>query len=165
MLNFAAGFYDWLNLGATGLAIFYIKNDRMIPLNTTATSNAVLIAEQGLTQVHHQPFLYFNAYLEAEQLIPRLTCLVAMSYEKQFSTCYESSNQTKFPNALINKYPTHHPWELVNVIFSGEIDLASENCKMMPRVKCMYVLPVWGVSVFKTSELMGQFAIECAYQF
>ena len=164
MLSTAFGFYDWLNLGATGLAIFYLKNDRIIPLSTTATNN-VLISEQGFTQVHHRPFLYLNAYLEAEQLIPRFTCLFGVSYEKQGVTCYNASDQTKFPNDLINKYPTHHSWERVNFIFSGELDLANETSKIMPRIKCMYVLPIWGVSVCKTSELMGQFAIECAYSF
>jgi hypothetical protein len=165
MLNCAFGFYDWLNLGATGLVTLFIKNDQIIPLNTTATKNSVLISQQGLTEVHHQPFIYFNAYIEAEQLVPRLTFLFAASYEQQFSTCYKSCNQTKFSNAIINKYPTHHAWQMLNLTFSGELDLASDSNKIMPRIKCMYVFPVWGVAVFKTSELMGQLAIECAYQF
>lgn len=165
MLNCAFGFYDWLNLGTTGLVTLFIKNDQIVPLNTTTTNNAVLISEQGLTEVHHQPFIYFNAYIEAEQLIPRLTLLFAASYEQQFPTTYHSSNQTKFPNNLINKYPTHHEWQLLNLTFSGELDMATETNKIMPRIKCMYVFPVWGISVFKTSELMGQLAIECAYQF
>jgi hypothetical protein len=165
MLTCAFGLYDWLNLGTTGLVTFYIKNDQIVPLNTTATNNTVLIAEQGLAEVAHKPFIYFNAYIEAEQLIPRVTCMFAISYEKQFCTTYKSSNPTKFPNALINQYPTHRPWQLLNLTFSGEIDLAKDSSKIMPRIKCMYVLPVWGRSVFKTSELMGQFALECAYSF
>lgn len=165
MLNCALGFYDWLNLGATGLITFFIKNDQIIPLNTTKTTNAVLISEYALTEVAHHPFVYFNAYLEAEQLIPRLTCLVAMSYAKQFSTHYSSTNQTMFSDNLINKYPTHHAWQRLNLTFSGELDLTINNSKIMPRIKCMYVLPVWGTSVFKTSELMGQLALECTYNF
>ena len=165
MVNCAFGLYDWLNLGATGLLTVFIKNDQIIPLNTTRTNNAVLICEQGLTEVAHHPFLYFNTYFEAEQLIPRLTCLFALTYAKQFATSYKTTDQTKFPNILVNQYPTHHAWELLNLVFSGELDLSQDNYRIMPRIKCMYVLPVWGASVFKTSELMGQFAIECTYSF
>ncbi len=165
MINCAAGMYDWLNFGASGLVIAYLKNDQIIPLNTTATTNQVLLDQKGLVQVQHHPFIYLNAYIEAEQLIPRLTLLCGMSYAKQFATCYNSSNPTKFPNSIINAYPTHKSWEILNVTLSGEVDLASQDCKLMPRIKCMYIFPVWGISVFKTSELMGQFAFECTYDF
>ncbi len=165
MLNAAVGLYDWLNFGATGLVIAYLKNDQIIPLNTTATTNDVLIDHKGLVQVQHHPFIYFNAYIEAEQIIPRLTLLCGMSYAKQFSTCYQSSNSSKFSNSIINQYPTHKPWEILNITFSGEVDLAYDNYRLMPRIKCMYMFPVWGVSIFKTSEFLGQFAIECTYNF
>lgn len=165
MLNVAVGLYDWLNFGGTGLVIAYIKNDQIIPLNTTATTNSVLIDQKALVQVQHHPFIYFNAYIEAEQIIPKLTLLFGVSYAKQFSTCYKSSDSAKFSNTIINNYPTHKPWEILNLTFSGEIDLSTEESTMMPRIKCMYILPIWGISVFKTSELMGQFALECSYQF
>jgi hypothetical protein len=165
MLNLAVGLYDWLNFGATGLAIAYIKNDQIIPLNTTTTNNNVLFDQSALVQVQHHPFLYFNAYVEAEQILPRLTFLFGMSYAKQFATCYNSCNPATFPNSIINAYPTHKPWETFNFVFSGEIDLSMQDSIIMPNIKCMYILPVWGVSVFKTSELMGQLVIECAYNF
>lgn len=165
MLNLAVGLYDWLNFGATGLAIAYIKNDQIIPLNTTATNNNVLFDESGLVQVQHHPFVYFNAYVEAEQILPRLTFLFGMSYAKQFATCYKTCNPSKFANSIINAYPTHKPWETFNFVFSGEIDLSMQDSIIMPNIKCMYILPVWGVSVFKTSELMGQLMIECTYNF
>ncbi len=165
MLNIAVGLYDWLNFGSTGLVIAYLKNDQIVPLNTTATTNDVLIDQNGFVQVHHKPFLYFNAYVQAEQIIPRLTLLFGMSYAKQFSTCYQSSNSSKFSNSIISHYPTHKPWEILNIAFSAELDLAHNNYRLMPRIKAMYLFPIWGISVFKTSELMGQFALECSYNF
>ena len=165
MINMTVGLYDWLNIGASGLVIAYIKNDQIIPFNTTATNNNVLFDQSGLVQVQHHPFIYLNAYVEAEQILPRLTFLFGISYAKQFATCYKSCDPTTLPNSIINKYPTHKPWETFNLVFSGEVDVSIQESKIMPRIKCMYILPIRGISVFKTSELMGQLAIECALAF
>lgn len=165
MINCSLGLFDWLNLGATGGFMPYINSDQIIPLNTTPTNNVVLINEQGFCTIHSQPFLYFNAYIEAEQLIPRLTCFLGFSYTKQNPTTYQSQDQIKFPNNIINNFPTQLPWEICNLTVSGELDLASENYKLLPRIKLLYVCPIWGKSIFKTCVLGGQFGLECTYDF
>lgn len=165
MLNCAVGLFDWLNLGASGGFMPYINSDQIMPLNTTPTNNVVLINQQGFCTVHSQPFLYFNAYIEAEQLIPRFTCLLGVSYTKQNPTTYQSQDQIKFPDNIINNSPTQLPWEICNLTVSGELDLAHEDYKLLPRIKFIYICPIWGRSVFKTAELAGQFGLECIYNF
>lgn len=161
----AVGMYDWLNIGVSGMIMPFINNDQIIPLNTTPTHNLLLVSHHGLCSVHQEPLIYFNTYLEAERLIPGLTLLAGLSYAKQHKTCFQSQDQNTFPNNLINAYPTKLPWEILDTTFSCELDLATDDAKMLPRIKFVYVMPLWGKSIFKTSTISGQIGLEIVYDF
>ncbi len=164
-LSASMGLYDWLNIGISAGTIPFIPTDKIIPLNTTNTQNAVLIKEQGMCTIKPKPFVYWNGYLQAEQIIPRITLLVGISYAKQFATNYQTQDPIKFPNEIINESPTLHPWSIGNLTASAELDLSKNYYKVLPRIKFIYVCPLWGKSIFKTTVYAGTFGIDCVYDF
>jgi hypothetical protein len=165
MLDCAFGFYDWLNIGSCIGFMPFISSDKIIPLNTTKTNTAVLIDHAGMCKIKQDPFLYLNFYVEAEQLVPRLSILFGLSYAKQYGAHYAAQDTTMFDTTMINQYPTLHPWQILNITVSAELDMAKEHQRLWPSLKIVYVHPVWGTNIFKTNSVAGQLALECAYNF
>lgn len=161
----AVGMYDWLNIGGTVIVMPYIPNDTVIPLNTTMTTNNIFIDQEGLCFVQHKPFVYANAYIESEQLIPHITVLAGLSYAKQYPSYYRAQDTKKFPTKIINASPTDPEWSCLNLTIEGEYDFADHNSKHLPRITFVYVRTLWGSAVFKTSTYAGIFGLELTYDF
>ncbi|MFA5999059.1 MAG: hypothetical protein WC747_03520 [Candidatus Babeliales bacterium] len=160
------GLYDWLNIGATGTLMPYAPTIQRISLPTTRDNNLVFLPEKGFCAIYHRPFVYAGAYIEAEHFIPRVSLFTGVSYSKQFKTTYQSWDNDKFPNSIINAFPVHRPWEMMWLTFSAEIDCyASEDKKCLPQLKLVYILPVYGKSTFKTSVISGQANLSIMYDF
>lgn len=165
-LDVAVGLYDWLNIGASGLLLGYIKNDQIIPLNTTATPNKLLVPSCGMCTIQTEPLIAMSAYIEGEYFIPRWNWLLGISYTKQYKTNYTAYNQQKFPTKLINKYPINSPWEYAYLTVASEFDFAKDNdAQLMPRCKFTYVVPMYGKSCFATQTFAGQIGMEIIYDF
>jgi|GEM_PF-1347899 len=165
-LNVAVGLYDWLNIGASGLLLGYIKNDQVIPLNTTSTPNKLLVPSCGMCTVQSEPLIAMSAYIEGEYFIPRWNWFLGVSYTKQYKTTYSAYDRQKFPTKLINKYPINSPWQYAYLTVASEIDLAKDNsAQLMPRCKFTYVVPMYGSSCFATQTFAGQLGMEIVYDF
>jgi len=152
--------YDWLNIGGNALVIPFIQSESIVALNRTKTNNVIFLTESGQASINHQPFVYFDSYIQAEQLIPHLSFTAAASYMKQNKTIYEALDQVKFPKDIINAFPAHRPWQAAYVTLCAEIDLATESYKNLPHFQIVYVLPIWGKSVFKTWAISAQMSID-----
>ena len=159
------GVYDWLNIGCNGVVMPFIANNAEIPLTTTQTNNRAFLPQQGHCTVHHKPFLYFDTYIEAEQCIPHLSFMFALSYAKQCQTTYESLDTKTFPNDTINAFPTHRPWEQAYCTMAIDWDFAHETNKNLPHMKFIYIQPIYGKSVIKTCKFAGHFGIEFVWDF
>jgi len=164
-LTIALGVYDWLNIGASGSVINYIKNDQVIPLNTAAASNKLLIPQSGLCTVHHEPQFALSAYIEGEYFLPNWTWFVGVSYTKQNPTHYQAYDRQKFPTSVINKYPSQNRWELAYVTIASEFDFIVHPKHVMPRLKLVYTKPFYGRTCFASSTLAGQLGLEISYDF
>ncbi len=163
--SFEAGFYEWLNISATGILIPFISNDVIMRLNPTATNNILLSQDQVLTKVRHHPFIYFDTYIAAEHLIPQFTCILGISYAKQFKTTYQPCDMQKYPESIVNKYSLHKPWEILSLTFEAEVDFSTIQKQSFPRLKIIYVHPIYGKSIYKSAVFAGQFALEFSYDF
>lgn len=163
--SFTVGMYDWLNIGGTFIVMPYIPNDTVIPLNTTMTKNNIFIDQEGLCFVHHKPFIYANAYIESEQLIPYVTLMAGLCYIKQYPSCYHAQDTQKFPDKIINSSPTNPEWSCFNITLEAEYDFSSTDSKRLPRITFVYVRTLFGSAVFKSSTLAGIFGLDLTYDF
>lgn len=163
--NIEIGTLNWFNIGACGLVVPFISSDNMVRLNPTATNNIFFSNDIVLSKVHHHPFIYFNTYFQAEELLPKLTLLAGISYEKQFRTVYEPHDTQRYPCDIINEHSLHKPWQRLTVTFEAELDLAKEEKRVMPRIKFIYAHPFWGKSVYKGSTGAGLFGLEIHTEF
>lgn len=164
-LTVALGVYDWLNVGASGSVISYIKNDQLISLNTAAAANKLLIPSSGLCSVHHEPHLALSAYIEGEYFLPNWTWFFGLSYTKQNSTQYQAQDKQTFPTTIINKYPAQRPWDVACFTLASEFDLLRDPLNVMPRCKLMYTRPFYGTACFASDLLAGQLGLEITYDF
>lgn len=163
--NIEAGFYEWLNFGAAGIVIPFISNDTFMRLNPTPTNNILFSNDEVLTKVSHSPFIYFDCYIAAEQLIPHFSIVLGFSYAKQFKTKYVPCNLQKYPTKIINHYSLHKPWEIACITLETEVDFATARNKSYPRFKFILAQPIYGKSIFKSWVLAGQCAIEIIANF
>lgn len=159
------GLYDWLNLGSSVLIMPFLSKDKKIRINTAPSHNIVLVPNTVMCSVKHKPLLCFNAYIEAEQLLPHLSFVAAFSYASQQETIFKSLEPSAVSSGTLNKFPTHLPWSIGSISFSSELDFATEEHKNRPNLKCLYVLPIFGRSAFKTSSFVGQISIEFMHEF
>ncbi len=164
-VTIALGLYDWLNIGASGSLISYIKNDQIVSLNTALQPNKLIIPESGMCSVQHEPCIALSAYIEGEYFLPNWTWFVGVSYTKQHATRYQAADAQKFPTTIINKYPANYGWEVASFTVASEFDLHKEATMAMPRFKFMYTRPFYGKTCFASSLLAGQFGIELVYDF
>lgn len=165
-LNIAVGLYDWLNIGASGMIMGYVKNDQIVAMNSTKTPNKILIPTQGLCSVATEPMIAMSAYVEGEYFLPRLNWFVGLSYTKQYKTTYQAYDQQTFPTKTINKFPRNNGWEYAYLTVTSELDLTkTQESQLMPRCKFIYVVPVYGVSSFATQTFAGQLGMEIVYDF
>lgn len=164
-LSVAFGVYDWLNIGATGSLVGYIKSDQIVPLNTADAPNKLIIPQSGLCSVYHEPRISLSAYIEGEYFVPNWTWFVGVSYTKQHPTRYEAYDQKKFPTTTIQNYPTQHEWEQAYLTLASEFDLSSHESMVLPRCKFIYSKPVYGRTCFDSRLLAGQIGLEISYDF
>jgi hypothetical protein len=167
----ALGLYDWLNIGVSGLIIPFLQNTQYRYLNTTETNNMLLLQDCGAVQVKPGPFIYLNAYLEADQMIPHLTFLAGLSYIKQCGFKIHErlggffGGYRSFSDEILNQSPSLRSWQTLNLTVSAELDLSKKHHSLLPRIKFVYVCPLTGRSAFKTSAFAGQVGLEIAYDF
>jgi hypothetical protein len=164
-VNIMCGLYDWLNIGATASVIGYLQNDLVVPLNQYPYHNKVLVPTCGLATIKTEPLVALTAFIEGEYLIPHWNWFVGFSYTKQHKTVFCSLDQERFPNHLINKYTVQYPWQQLAVTLSSEIDFSSEEKKIMPRCKIVYVKRFASKNCFNTSLFAGQLGFEVLYDF
>lgn len=157
--------YDWLNIGTNALVMPFINSENIVSLNTTKTNNINFLPDSGYASIHHRPFIYFDGYIQAEQLIPCLSLMAAISYAQQFKTIYDSLDNVKFPNDVINAFPAHRPWQAAYLTLTAELDFATESHKNLPHFQIVYVAPIFGRSVFKTWAASAQMSIEVLWSF
>ncbi|MCX5923558.1 MAG: hypothetical protein NTU89_03230 [Candidatus Dependentiae bacterium] len=157
--------YDWLNIGTNALVMPFINSANRVALNTTKTNNINFLPDYGYASIHHRPFIYFDGYIQAEQFIPCLSLMAAFSYAQQFKTIYDSLDKVQFPNDVINAFPAHRPWQAAYITLTAELDFATESHKNLPHFQIVYVAPVFGRSVFKTSAASAQMSIEVLWDF
>ncbi len=155
--------YDWLNVGGNALVIPFISSESIVAFNTTKTNNIIFLTESGQALVQHKPFIYFDSYIQAEQLIPYVSFTAAASYMKQNKTIYNAVDQVMFPNDVINTFPAHRPWQAAYVTLCAELDVATESYKNLPHFQLVYVIPIWGRSVFKSWAISAQMSIEIVW--
>ena len=160
-----AGFYEWLNVSATGLVMPFFSNDTMMRLNPTETNNILLSNDFVLTKVQQYPFVYFDAYIAADELVPKAVLILGCSYAKQFKTVYTPQDTEKYDPDIVNQYSLHKPWNLLNLNFEAEFVFATEHKPSYPRFKFVYIYPLHGQSVYKTSLLNGQVGLDISYKF
>lgn len=165
-LDIAVGLYDWLNVGASGLVLGYIKNDQVIALNTANTQNSILIPTCGLCLVQSEPLIAMSAYIEGEYFIPRWNWFIGVSYTKQYKTNYCAYDKELFSTKTINQNPSNTPWEYAYITLASEFDLAKNSeSQLMPRCKFTYVAPMYGSACFATQSFAGQLGMEIIYDF
>jgi hypothetical protein len=164
-LNVMCGLYDWLNLGATASVIGYLQNDLVIPYNKYPYPNKLLIPTCELTTIKTRPLIAISAYIEGEYLVPHWTWFVGFSYTKQYKTIFCNQCQDTCSTNIINKYPIQYPWQQLALTFSSEIDFSSEERKIMPRVKIVYVKRISSKNCFDTGLFAGQLGFEVLYDF
>lgn len=160
------GLLNWLNIGFEGLATFFISNTKQIPLNSTATQNTILTSSCAATKIHHEPFVYAHTYLEADEFFPKTLLLCGFTYAKQFKTTYQSINQEKYPCDIVNQYSLHKPWVRATFNVEFQIDCTSiEPSTCSPRLKFLYIQPIYEQATYKTRLLGGEFAIDISGNF
>lgn len=160
------GLLNWLNIGFEGLTTFFISTTKYIQLNPSATQNTILPSSCVLTKIHHQPFMYAHTYLEADELIPKLSLLCGFTYAKQFETSYHPIDNDKYPCNIVNKYSLHKPWARATMNLELQIDCStSEPTKCSPRLKFLYIQPIYEQATYKTRLLGGELAIDISGDF
>ena len=164
-VNIMCGLYDWLNIGATASVIGYLQNDLIVPLNKYPYYNKALIPDSELATIKTNPLIALSAYVEGEYLIPHWTWFIGFSYTKQYKTTFCRCDRENFPHAKINKYTTQYPWEQLAFTFSSEIDFSSDEKKIMPRCKIVYVKRFYSKNCFDSALFAGQFGFEVLYDF
>lgn len=162
-INTTIGLYDWLNIGGCALLIPFINSTQNIPVTTSNNiCNTFFLDQKATCSIHSEPFLYVNAYLEAEQFIPHVTFMAGISYMKQGTTTITCLEE-KF--AKLPCRTNLFPWEICNLTISLELDLAKEKSHVMPRISFTYVRPLYGINALNTSAYAGQFGIEIRWDF
>lgn len=160
------GLLNWLNIGLEGLATFFISNSKFIQLNPSPTQNTLLPSSCVFTKVHHYPFVYTHAYLEADEILPKISFLCGFTYAKQFKTTYEPVDSEKYPCDIVNKYSLHQPWVRATFNIEFQIDCtANEPSKCSPRLKFLYIQPIYEQATYKTRLLGGELAIDISGNF
>lgn len=160
------GLLNWLNIGFEGLTTIFISNIKFIQLNPSATQNTILPSSCVLTKIHHQPFIYAHTYLEADEILPKTSFLCGLTYAKQFKTTYTPINSDKYPCDIVNKYSLHKPW--ARATFNIELQFycnSIEPTKCSPRLKFLYIQPIYEQATYKTRLLGGEFAIDISGNF
>ena len=160
------GLLNWLNIGVEGVTTFFINSTKKIALNPTATHNSILPSSCVTTKIQTYPFVYVHTYFEADELLPKLSLLCGITYAKQFQTTYIPVNQEKFPCKIINKYSLHEPWARTTFNVEVQFDLSTnEPTKSSPRLKFLYIQPVYEQATYKTRLLGGELAVDISGNF
>ena len=162
--NVEAGFYEWLNIGATGIITPFINKNTNIRINSTETNNILMTTECINACIQQQPFVYFNGYLAAEELIPKINFLLGFSYAHQFKRTY-SFYEDAPSYEILNKYNLTKPWSIGCVNIEIEFDGATKRNHSHPRIKLIYVHPITGTSIYKSKVFAGQCGIDIYYEF
>lgn len=159
------GFLNWLNIGLEGIATFFISTEKTIQLNPSATNNTILPSSSVAAKIHQYPFLYVHTYLEADEFIPKISLLCGVTYAKQFQTTYTPIDQQKYPCTIINNYSLHKPWTRITCNVELQADFTFEPTKCSPRLKFLYIQPVYEQATYQTRLLGGEFAIDISGTF
>lgn len=158
-VNAEIGFLNWLNIGACGIVIPFVSNDKIVRINPTETKNILLSNDNVLCNIHHKPFIYFSAHFEADEFLPKTTFLAGISYAKQHETTYQPHDE-KYECDIVNTYSLHKSWERVTLTLEAQVDFATEEHEYYPRVKFIYTHPFYGKSVYKSTAGAGQIGID-----
>lgn len=163
--NIEIGLYEWLNIGGTALVIPFISSDKKIRLNSTPTNNVLFAQEKTLTHLDQQPFIYFNGYFQAEELIPKVSFLLAVTFAKQFKTTFTPDDKEKYPVDIVNTYTFNQEWQRTCIHFEIEFDAARKDHHTNPRIKFIYIHPVHATSTYKSNAFAPEIGIDICYNF
>lgn len=164
-LKFMIGAYDWLNFGAAGTVAFHFKKDHLWDINENPYPNKLLIPTKKMATVYHHPFITFSTYFEGDNFLPHWTWYVGFHFVKQYKTVWNICSGTKSENYIANHFPAQLSWQQGTIMISSEIDFSSEEKKLMPRCKIVYIKRLFGKSCFDSSVFAGQFGFEILYDF
>jgi hypothetical protein len=156
----------FLNFGATGSFIMFLKQISEVPLSVSDTNNIFLESNVGLTEVSRTPFTYFNVYYQAERLLNHLSILLGFSYSKQGELVYKPLDEQKYPAAPINKYSINREgWESGSIHFELEYDFNNQEKTNKPILSFSYTRPLVGTKTFISKIIAGSCSLNFSYKF
>lgn len=151
------GLLNWLNIGLQGGAVFYVSNDTMIKTDFLSTNDYNLCTTKDL------PMVYSHLYFEAEELLPKLSCLLGLSFVQQFKTTYLPSDIGKC--SCSNNKTLQDQWNRTNLHLQAQIDCSKIDTKFNWIFAFLYTRPITGTSVFQLSRTGGSLAIAATGSF
>lgn len=161
----AAGIYEWLTLGAHVGALFFLKKDKTIAVQTALNQNGFIKLAQTKACVDQGTIWEVSAYIKADHFVKGASLQIGYSFHTQDRTTIEPQDPALFDPLIVNNDSQYGSWRMHTLHFLFEYDFARQRNCHLPRLGCWFNYVITGKRIFSTHVSAPYIGVDVAWCF
>lgn len=161
----AFGLYDWLTFGGHIEAMYFLKHDHNIRMNTAPCQSSLIRLARGDAEIKPGVIWDASVYAKADHFVGGLSFLAAYQFASKNEDSVMPCQTDIFSPNIVNGDAQFQSWKMHTLHLMAEYDFYKPYNWVGPRIGFFWNYVMSGKRIFRTNMLGGSFGIDFTHNF
>lgn len=159
------GLYDWFTFGGHIEAMFFLKKDRCIRMQTSPCQSALIKLAKGGAEIDPGTIWDAGIYAKADHVVGGLSVLLGYQFASKGQDSITPCNTGIFDPCVASGDAFYESWKMNTLHVQADYDFYQPNRRFGPRVGFFWNYIISGKHIFRTNMYGGTIGIDFTHNF